>query len=60
MPTYDAKQMGAVLTTCQRCGRATYMTHPSDLCIACQRVAQRVLDALDRFSTKVAEQRAVR
>ena len=35
-PTYDEKQASAVLTVCQACGRAFYMTKPEPRCIACR------------------------
>jgi hypothetical protein len=38
-PTYDAKQLGAVLIVCARCGRAFYMTLPARFCILCRRIA---------------------
>jgi hypothetical protein len=35
--TYDALQMGAVLTRCTQCGKDYYMTKPNESCIACRR-----------------------
>jgi hypothetical protein len=35
--SYDAKQMAAVLTTCQACGRGYYMTAPQAVCVLCRR-----------------------
>jgi hypothetical protein len=37
--SYDAKQMAAVLTTCETCGRDYYMTKPGPVCVLCRRVA---------------------
>ena len=38
VPTYDEIRLAAVLTTCVRCRRVWYMTHPQDVCIQCRRV----------------------
>lgn len=39
VPSYDDKQINAVLVTCAGCGRAWYMTWPHALCLACRRAA---------------------
>jgi hypothetical protein len=35
--TYDATQIGAVLTVCSVCRRAYYMTAPGPVCVLCRR-----------------------
>jgi hypothetical protein len=35
-PSYDDKQLGAVLITCVQCGRAFYMTAPQQPCHLCR------------------------
>jgi hypothetical protein len=35
-PTYDEIQAGAVLTSCESCGRSFFMTHPQASCVQCR------------------------
>jgi hypothetical protein len=36
VPSYDDKQIGAVLVFCEKCGKRYYMTKPSPACFKCK------------------------
>ena len=37
IPTYDDRQLGAVLVRCTVCAREYFMTAPQEICIRCRR-----------------------